>query len=193
MVLGVAPKIKTLMDENKVVADNSNTAEVVVPETTEEVASTESTDAVDWKSEAQKAKELAENYKVRAEKAEKAAKSVKSVEAPVQKTGELSPKDMLAVVNAKVAEEDLDEVVDYAKFKGISVTEALKTSAIKATLAERSEQRNTAVATNTGTARRGSTQMTGEALLSNAAAGKLPESDSEIERLIMAKRTQGRK
>jgi hypothetical protein len=181
------------MEENKVVADNSNTAEVVVPETTEEVASTETTESIDWKSEAQKAKELAENYKVRAEKAERAAKTVKTVDAPTAKTGDLSSKDIIALMNAKVAEEDIDEVADYAKYKGISIAEALKTSTIKATLNERSEQRNTAAATNTGASRRGSSQMSEDALLSNAGSGRMPESDADIARLIAAKAKQGRR
>jgi len=178
--------------------------ENVVPETTEEVTpevtpeETPEEETVEelrerlTKAEEAKKKsdDLANNYKIRAEKAEKGIKKPVTEE---KKTGDLSSKDIFAIMNAKVAEEDIDEVVDYAKFKGISVGEALKTSTIKATLSERDEQRKTAMATNTGAARRGSSSASVESLLDNAVKGTLPESDKDIERLMQAKLKQGRK
>jgi len=143
-----------------------------------------------------KSEEVAKNQRIRAEKAEKASKGGKTPEpasVAAKKAGDLSSKDVIALMNAKVAEEDIDEVSDYAAFKGITVAEALKTSTIKSTLAERTEQRNTALATNTGAARRGSAKVSDDALLSAASSGKFPESDDEITRLVSAKAKQGRK
>ena len=177
------------MEDENVVANNSNTAEEVVLETTGEDAEvieteTEEESVEDLKARLAKADELAKNYKIRAEKAEKKTKENK--EAPTEKK-DLSSKDIIALMNNKVAEEDIDEVVDYAKFKGISVQEALKTGTIKATLRERGEQRDVANATNTGTVRRGSSKVADDVLISNASKGKMPESDEEIERLMKAK------
>src|SRR3990167_8840786 len=68
--------------------------------------------------------ELATNYKVRAEKAEALAKQLKikpedKPEAPT--TPELSLKDIRALQD--VHDDDVDELVEYAKFKGVSVAE----------------------------------------------------------------------
>lgn len=139
--------------------------------------------------EAEKAKELAENYKIRAEKAEKASKGdFKGEKTPKNKEGEeLSPRDIIALTNANIAVDDIDVVLDYAKFKGISVAEALKSSVVKATLAENEEHRKTAAATNTGAGRRGVQQKSEDSLLSEFKSGKVPETDDEMDRLALAR------
>ena len=140
--------------------------------------------------EAEKAKELAENYKIRAEKAEKASKNGNSEgeKTPKNKGNEeLSARDILALTNANIADEDIDVVLDYAKFKKISVVEALKSSVVKATLAENEEHRKTAAATNIGTGRRGVQQKSESSLLSEFKSGKVPETDDEMERLALAR------
>lgn len=139
--------------------------------------------------EAEKAKELAENYKIRAEKAEKASKGdFKGEKTPKNKEGEeLSSRDIIALINANIAEEDIDEVLDYAKFKGISVAEALKSSVVKTTLAENEEHRKTAAATNTGAGRRGVQRKSEDSLLSEFKSGKVPETDDEMDRLALAR------
>lgn len=174
------------MDETKM--------EVTNPEVTEEVASTETTEStkdteetVDWKAEALKQKQLAENQKIRAEKAEKLAKSTKGEDPKTVRSNELSSMDVMALMKADVAEEDISEVTDYAKYKGISVKEALGTSTIKATLAERQEQRKSASVANTGSGRRSSTVVSDDSILSSARSGKMPEGDAEIARLIAAR------
>jgi hypothetical protein len=129
----------------------------------------------DIKARLAKAEELAKNYKIRAEKAESRPKE----EAP-----NLSMADILAVTKAGIEPEDLDEAVEYAKFKGISLHEALKSSVMKATLAEKAELRKSADATNTGTVRRASTQVSDERLLADAQKGDLPDSDADLKRLI---------
>lgn len=131
---------------------------------------------------AKKAQELAENYKVRAEKAEKALKgSAGKASEPSKKSPEFSLKDIRAL--SDVHDEDVDEVVEYAKFKGITPAEAKNTTVIKTLLKDREEQRKIAAATATGTARRGSNKNTDEALLENANKGILPDNDEDIARL----------
>jgi hypothetical protein len=141
--------------------------------------------------EAEKAKELAENYKIRAEKAEKASKKGNSEGEKTPKNErneEMSSRDIIALTNANIAaDEDIDVVLDYAKFKKISVVEALKSSVVKATLAENEEHRKTAAATNTGTGRRGVQQKSEGSLLSEFKSGKVPETDDEMERLALAR------
>lgn len=126
-----------------------------------------------------KAEELAHNQKVRAEKAESKLKKggdpKREEKAIPSKDAEgLSNSDMFALVKANIAEEDIDEVRDYANLKKISISEALRASFVQGLLAEKAEQRRTAEATNTGTSRRASTKTT-EQLLSDAEGGNLPD------------------
>lgn len=128
--------------------------------------------------EAEKAKELAENYKIRAEKAEKSPKAEKS---------DLSSSDLYALMNAKVPEEDISEVSDYAKLKKVSIAEALKASVVKTILAERAEERATATATATGAQRRTTSKVSDETVLENASKGQVPDDDDGIDRLTEAR------
>ncbi len=150
---------------------------VVEPKSTEEtVLETESVEEIDWEARAKKAEELAQNQKIRAEKAEKLAKNSKvDTKVETKEVGTLNSKDLLALMNAKVSEEDVSDVEDYAKFKGISLTEALKSSTVKNILAEKEEARKVALATNTGNARRVTKKVTGDDLLDEAAKGNMPD------------------
>jgi hypothetical protein len=171
------------MDEEILEIDDSlNTSEEVTPEVTDESETATEESVEEVKAQLAKAKELADNYKVRAEKAEKKAK-----EAPKEKEPSLSTQDLIALMNAKVNEDDISEVEDYARFKKISIKEALKTSTIKTFLAEREEQRNVAAATNVSAARRSPSRISEETLISKASKGELPESDDEIKRLAEAR------
>ena len=130
-----------------------------------------------------KAEEIARNQKIRAEKAEG---KVKTEVAPQQTVnqGDISQKDLYAMSQANVSIEDFDEVVEYAKFKNLSVIDALKSTALKAILSEKTEQRNTARATSTGSSKRASYKASDEALLENFKKGVVPESDEDIARLV---------
>lgn len=150
---------------------------------------TTSEEEVDWKAEALKAKELANNYKTRAEKAEGKIKESKPAEKVVTATTH-TLEDQMALLKADVAVEDISVVTDYAKFKGISIVEALKSGVVKAELAEKRELRATAAASNVGGAKRASNQVSDDALLENARNGKMPESAAEIERLNRIRRGQ---
>lgn len=135
-----------------------------------------------------KNKELADNYKTRAEKAEGELKKKKPTEEP-KTDGDLSSMDTIAIINAKVSSEDIEDVVEYAKFKKITVVEALKSSIVKTMLEEKEEKRKSAEATSTGKARAGQGKVSDETVLSNMAKGDVPEPGSaEAEQLFWARR-----
>jgi 3-oxoacyl-(acyl-carrier-protein) synthase len=153
--------------------------ETVEEEQTLDAPEEEETETVDWEAEAKKAKELADNYKVRAEKAEKKAKDAPKA----QPDSNLSTADILALSKAQIEAEDLEDVLEWATFKKITVQEALQSSTLKATLAEKAELRKSALAVNTGTGRRATTNLSDERLLADAQKGNLPDSDADIARL----------
>lgn len=137
--------------------------------------------------EAEKAKELANNYKIRAEKAEK--------KEPKDNTpkNDLSQTDMITLARADIHDDDIDEVLEYARFKKVNVKEALSSSVIKAMLAEKKEERATAEATSTGNKRPGGKAITGSELLSQVEAGKYPDSNDDISKLVEARFKSKRK
>lgn len=153
---------------------------------TEEVVNTEEVEETPAQEESEDLNTLQEQNKrlfERAKKAESEAKLLKAerlkkeevakVEAPSQKQDGLSSMDTIALINAKVTEkEDIEEVMDYAKLKNIPISDALNANVVKTILKEKAENRATAEATNTGTARRGSTKPTDEQVLADAAKGK---------------------
>lgn len=149
------------------------------PEDEEEIEldDVEDEDVDTLRSRLAKAEELANNYKVRAEKAEKGKKAAPQADG-------LTTSDILAITRAQINEEDLDEVLEYAKFKKTSVSEALKSSILRATLAEKSEERTSAQAVNTGGGRRANNgAISDERLMADAAKGMLPDSDADIARI----------
>jgi hypothetical protein len=95
----------------------------------------------------------------------------------------LSQTDLYALMRNNVAEEDVQEVVDYAKLKRVSVSEALKSSIVKSIIQEKEEMRKTALATHTGVTKKGSAKTTDDQLVSKAQKGEIPESEEEIQRL----------
>lgn len=161
-----------------------NDTEVTENTNEESVVSTETEETeVDIEAEVKKA--TASLY-ARMKQAEKEAKEAKAKLAQTSgesvPTGDLTTKDLYALMESKVPQDDVDEVRDYAKLKGITVSEALKTSFIKSLLSEKSEQRNIASASNTGTTRR-SSKVSDEVLLENAKRGKFPDNDEDMLRL----------
>lgn len=176
------------MDEqNQDVVESLNPQEEVTEEVAETVEESE-TSQPDIE-ELKKRAALADDYKKRAEIAEGENKKLKK---PVHsQNDELTPKDVYALMNAKVAEEDIEQVADYAKFKKISVAEALKLSVVKTMLEESAEQRTTANATQTRGSARGTSQVKGEDILSKAEkTGELPESEEDIQKLFLARQAR---
>lgn len=140
-----------------------------------------------------KAQELAENYKIRAEKAEAKAKQLKNEPKPkkeVDSTGELSQKDVFILAQAGLHPDDLDEVIKYAKYEGITAGEALKSTILKTIIAERTEERKTAETTQTRGGQRGALKQSEEAMIENARSGKEtdPEKLAEARMAIKLKR-----
>jgi hypothetical protein len=138
-----------------------------------------------------KSKELADNYKIRAEKAEKEAKKVTpEVKAIESKSEDLTVKDAIVISKSNVHEEDIDEVVKYAKYAGLSIQEALKDDVLKTILANRQEKRNTANATSTGRGvRQSTTSKSPSAMLSELSKGVVPEAGTkEAEDVFWARR-----
>lgn len=132
--------------------------------------------------EAQKAKELADNYKIRAEKAESKSKEVN--ETP---KNDITYLDTIALVKANVHEDDMSDVIEYAKVKKISIAEALKSNVIKNILAERREEEKTAEVTSEGSKRASSSARSSDDLLNDAKSGNLPDNDSDMDRLVNAR------
>jgi len=141
----------------------------------------------DFDEKLKKAEELANNYKIRAEKAEAKSKESKSESTP-KNDNELSQTDLIALIKADVAEEDISEVLSFAKLKNISASEALKSTIVKTILAEKSEERKTANATNTSNSRKGASRKDSTTILDEARrSGTIPESDEELNKLIQAR------
>lgn len=170
------------MDENTTGAATSEQEEVIEA-TSQEPASPE--ENVEENEELAKARELANNYKIRAEKAEKALKQKETAknEAPAPSHDNLSTADTLALVQAQVSPEDVSEVIEYARYKKISVVDALKTNVVKTLLTDRAEERKTAAATHTGTTRRAPQKVQASTLVSKAEDGDLPDDEEEMKRL----------
>lgn len=175
------------MEEENVVADNSNTAEEEVLETSQEESYEETSNESDNELQERlaKAEELANNYRIRAEKAERLAKG--KTEAQPKQSKEFD-EDTYALLEAKVPREDITEVREYAQLKNISVAEALKSNIVKGILSEKAEQRNTALASHVGASRRSSSTTSEEQLVENARKGILPETDDDIMRYAKAKK-----
>ncbi len=159
------------------------------------------------KTDAIKNGKLAGNYKTRAEKAEDKLKNGKGKDdkkakddgsgkgdeddddSPAPKEDELSQMDLRAIIKADVHDDDVQEVRDYAKLKGVSVADALKSSVVKGILAQNTEFRKTAEAAKTGAPTATTKVKTDEALLADLSKGEIPEPGSkEAEDLFWAKR-----
>lgn len=104
------------------------------------------------------------------------------------KNSSLSTRDLYALMESKVNQEDIEEVENYASFKKISITDALKDPAVKSILSVRDENRRVASATNVGTIKRASNKLTDDVLLSKAEKGEMPESMDEIVRISKARK-----
>jgi len=152
-------------------------------EYTEDVQDEDQEEQIDWKARALKSEAiLARNRDKNREKPQ-------AQKAQPKDDGNLNSKDLFALMKANVSEDDIDDVVDYAKFKNISVSEALKSSAVKAIIAEKTEFKKTAEVSNTSNARRGSSKVSDDVLLSNLSKGNIPEKGSEeAERIFWARR-----
>lgn len=79
----------------------------------------------------------------------------------------------------KVHDDDIERVTKWAKITGTTVDVALKDPDLQVLLKNSEEQRKTALATNTGGAARGSSTASGDKILADFQAGKLPSPDDD--------------
>lgn len=124
------------------------------------------------------AETLAGNQKTRAEKAEGKIK---------ENASDLSAKDAMLLAKANVDLEDVDEVVEYAKFKKVPIADALKSPVLIGIIAERKEERATAEATATGKNTRSTAAPSADAILAAASGGQVPDDDAGITALVNAR------
>ena len=128
-------------------------------------------------------KQIAEDQRKRAEKAEgdnkvlaeKLKTKPEAKPKPAEKSDGLTSMDVLVLTKANVHEDDIEEVINYAKYKGVDTKTALKDKTLQTILRDRSEQRTTAEATSTNSSRRGSGKPTNEQLLADAFQGKFTD------------------
>ncbi len=167
----------------------------------EEVDETEDSEEEEEESTDEEEEELDEKdlqikeLKEKLAKAEKAKRQTKRALNKSKKSDEpshdLTPKDIYALVDAKVPQDDIDEVVKAAKILGKSIPEALKDDTVKTILKTRAEYRETAKATNTKAGRRSAKKISDQEILDNANKGIFPEKGSEeAERLFMLRRSR---
>jgi thiamine kinase-like enzyme len=122
-------------------------------------------------------KTIAQKIKHRTEAEELRKKSATTPTPKSEVKDDMSLKDIRALQD--VHDDDVESVVEWAKFKKISVAEAKKSPHIQTLLRENNEFRKTAEANNTGTARRGSTKVSDEDIVANAEKDQVPE-DPEV-------------
>ena len=152
----------------------------------------------DLEEKSTKNEELAKNYKIRAERAEGRNKPPKeevdtSKKPDEKEKSDLSTKDFYSLVDAKIPQEDVEEVMKASKLLGKTIPEALKDDTVKAILEKRAEHRKTAEATNTATARPGSKKVSGAEITAKADKGDFPEKGSEEADALFWERRGGKR
>lgn len=101
----------------------------------------------------------------------------------------LSPKSIIALAKANIHEDDYDKVLDYAAYKKVDPAVAMKDDVLKTILADSAEKRRSSEVAATKSAK-GSSKVSDETILENAAKGILSEDDAAIDRLVKAEMAQ---
>lgn len=101
-----------------------------------------------------------------------------SVKVEVKTESTLTAKDALLLNEHGVKSNQVETVEKFAKFNGITVSEALKDSTLKAILATKTEEETSAAATAIKSPR-GSSKPTPESIIEKARKGQLGENDTE--------------
>lgn len=159
------------------------TPEEVAEETTEENSELTAEQIAELKAKAAKADELEGKNKQLFERLKKAETK------PDHSKSDLSQTDVLYLAKADIHEEDIQEVLDWAKFKGVNIREAHKQ--LKDTLAVREEQRKTAAASHTKGGQRGTSKVSGDDILRKAeTTGEVPDSNEGLNKLFEARMAQ---
>lgn len=136
------------------------------------------------KAKAAKADELEAKNKQLFERAKKAE------EKKPEPTEGLTAKDALTLAKADIHEDDIEDVLSWAKFKNIPVADALKDPTMKTTLSIRAEERRSALATQTGSGR-GAQKVAGEDLLRKAElTGEVPDTAEGMNAIFEARQAR---
>lgn len=123
-----------------------------------------------------------ENKTLKVQKAKIKEKKAAPVE---QEKAELSQKELYSLMQNNVHEDDIDQVVDYAQARKISVQEALQSGTIKAILKENQELRKTQELSNTGTTRKSSAEKDADTLIQKARKGEMPQSEADMKKMFL--------
>lgn len=175
-------------NETEVINSTNDTEETVNPEETTDESGVNSDESEDTEFLKKKIATLEAQKNHWKQKATKPETKVTEKKETVAKSNDSLPiEDTIALHRSNIHEDDISEVLRYAKFQGISVREALKSNVVKSLLATKEESRRVAEATNTGASRRTSAKSSEESLLSKAEKGELPSSDEDIKRLAEAR------
>lgn len=118
------------------------------------------------KEKAAKADELESKNKQLFERLEKSKVKVPS------KDNDLSSQDILALSKANLSDAQMEEALDFAKYKKLSVKEALNNPTLKNMLAQIEQDAKNAAASNTGSAQRGSSKVSEQDYLDKALRGE---------------------
>ena len=154
-----------------------------------EEAEEESEDEEEEEESDEVAKLREENEKLRKDNKTLTIQKKKAQKKAIPADPKLSSKDVLAIVKSEVHDDDVDEVIDFAKFKKITVAEALKSPTLQAILSDNTERRKTAEVANTKKSRRGARKTSATQLQKDLGEGKVPEPGSEeAEELFWARR-----
>lgn len=168
--------------------------EEVIPETLNqdaETGDTADTSQEEVAAQLKKATEYAQNQKLRAEKAEQALKALKKPAEKETPKNDFSLADIRALAN--VHDDNYQDVIDFAKFKGISISEAKKHPTMQIILKTAEEERKSAEAANTGSVKRGVQKDSNDAILEQFNKGIIPEDDDGLRKLAEARMAQRKK
>jgi hypothetical protein len=100
--------------------------------------------------------------------------------------GDITKTELYSLVKADVPEEDTQEVITYARSRGLTVTDALKTVEVKAILKVRDEYRKSEEVANTKSSRYGVKTPSGEAILDRAIATDSYPVEDDVDLIIKA-------
>lgn len=164
--------------------------QTVAEETTDEGTTEESKETETSQTDEEKAqlrKDLEEEKRKNAKLFER-AKKAEAAKSSSKETDGLTAEEVYVLFEHKVAQQDIEEVRDYAKLKKLSIADALKTNFIKSLLANKTDERKTATATNTRGGQRGASKVSGEDLLSKAErTNELPDSEEGMAAIFQAR------
>lgn len=172
-------------------AEENDVQEVIeTPESEEETVETPDDTVTLTAQEAQELRDKAAKVEDLEDKNKKlfARLKEKPVEKPSKKD-DLSSKDLYALMQAQVPEDDVEEVQRIAKGLGLTVAEALKDTVTKTILERRQDLRKTAEAMNTKSARPSNKKITDEEIVKKTNDGEVPDKGStDAEQLFWARR-----